>query len=401
MVEPQKTILVVDDTAVDAAMVVGALKNHFKTVVATSGERALTIAKGAHKPDLILLDVMMAGLDGHEVCRRLKGNPITRDVPVIFLTAKTDVEDEQIGFELGAVDYIHKPFSAPIVHARVSTHLALQGALKRSHDLAAQLLHANEDLERKIAAALERDRVSQAELARATRVTTMGVLTASIAHEINQPITAIVANSSAAKHWLSSTPPNLDEARTALEAIAADGHRAGQVISSLKSMFKNDDRGRTSVVVNDILAEVVALLRAAILKSAVVVRTNFLEQMPRVVGDRTQLQQVFINLITNAIDAMESVLDRQRTLTIRSTTENGQVIIAVEDSGKGIASKDFDHIFDPFFTSKPSGMGIGLSICRSIIESHNGRLSAARAVPYGSIFQVELPAIGQTVKTSM
>jgi signal transduction histidine kinase len=148
------------------------------------------------------------------------------------------------------------------------------------------------------------------------------------------------------------------------------------------------------------IAEVVALLRAALLKSAVIVRTNFLAEMPCVMGDRTQLQQVFINLITNAIDAMESVLDRQRTLTIKSTTENGKVFIAVEDSGIGIAPKDIGHIFDPFFTRKPSGMGIGLSICRSIIESHNGRLSATRAVPFGSIFQVELPAIGPIAKTS-
>lgn len=401
MVEPQNTILVVDDTAVDAAMVVGALKDHFRTVVATSGDRALILAKGAHKPDLILLDVVMTGLDGHEVCRHLKGDPVTRDVPVIFLTAKTDVEDEKKGFELGAVDYIHKPFSAPIVRARVSTHLALQGALKRSRDLAAQLLHANEELERRIAAALERDRASQAELARATRLTTMGVVTASIAHEINQPITAIVANSSAAERWLFSAPPNLDEARIALKAIAADGYRAGQVVSSLKSMFKNEDSERRPVVVNEILAEVVALLRAAILKSAVIVRTNFLEEMPSVLVDRTQIQQVFINLITNAIDAMESVVDRQRTLTIRSTTENSKVIIAVEDTGIGIASKDIGHIFDPFFTRKPSGMGIGLSICRSIIESHNGRLSAIRAVPFGSIFQVELPAIGSIANASM
>jgi signal transduction histidine kinase len=399
MVEPQKTVLVVDDTAVEAAMVAGALKSDFKTVVATNGDRALVLAKGAHKPDLILLDVMMAELDGYEVCRRLKADPVTRDVPVIFLTAKTDMEDETKGFELGAVDYIHKPFSAPIVRARVSTHLALQGALIQTRDLAEQLLHANEDLERRIAAALERDRASQAELARATQLTTMGVLTASIAHEISQPLAAILAHSSAAERWLSSAAPNLDEVRVALRAITASGHRAGQIVSSVKSMFKNDGTERSPLVVNTILTEVVGLLDAALLRSSVIVRTSFVAEMPFVMGDRTQLQQVFINLITNAIDAMETI-DRQRILKIKSATENGQVIIEVEDSGIGIASKDIDHIFDPFFTRKPSGMGIGLSICRSIIESHNGRLSATRAAPFGSIFQVQLPAIGPIAVTS-
>jgi signal transduction histidine kinase len=399
MVEPQKTVLVVDDTAVEAAMVAGALKSDFKTVVATNGDRALVLAKGAHKPDLILLDVMMAELDGYEVCRRLKADPVTRDVPVIFLTAKTDMEDETKGFELGAVDYIHKPFSAPIVRARVSTHLALQGALIQTRDLAEQLLHANEDLERRIAAALERDRASQAELARATQLTTMGVLTASIAHEISQPLAAILAHSSAAERWLSSAAPNLDEVRVALRAITASGHRAGQIVSSVKSMFKNDGTERSPLVVNTILTEVVGLLDAALLRSSVIVRTSFVAEMPFVMGDRTQLQQVFINLITNAIDAMEKI-DRQRILKIKSATENGQVIIEVEDSGIGIASKDIDHIFDPFFTRKPSGMGIGLSICRSIIESHNGRLSATRAAPFGSIFQVQLPAIGPIAVTS-
>ena len=399
MVEPQKTVLVVDDTAVEAAMVAGALKSDFKTVVATNGDRALVLAKGAHKPDLILLDVMMAELDGYEVCRRLKADPVTRDVPVIFLTAKTDMEDETKGFELGAVDYIHKPFSAPIVRARVSTHLALQGALIQTRDLAEQLLHANEDLERRIAAALERDRASQAELARATQLTTMGVLTASIAHEISQPLAAILAHSSAAERWLSSAAPNLDEVRVALRAITASGHRAGQIVSSVKSMFKNDGTERSPLVVNTILTEVVGLLDAALLRSSVIVRTSFVAEMPFVMGDRTQLQQVFINLITNAIDAMETI-DRQRILKIKSATENGQVIIEVEDLGIGIASKDIDHIFDPFFTRKPSGMGIGLSICRSIIESHNGRLSATRAAPFGSIFQVQLPAIGPIAVTS-
>jgi C4-dicarboxylate-specific signal transduction histidine kinase len=263
-----------------------------------------------------------------------------------------------------------------------------------------QLRHANDDLERKIAAALERDRASQAELARATRLTTMGVLTASIAHEINQPLTAIVTNSSAAERWLLSDPPNIGEAEAALKATVANGYRAGQIVSSLKSMFRNEGTERAPLVVDDILAEVVALLHAAIVKSAVVVRTNLFAEVPRVMADRTQLQQVFINLITNAIDAMDAVRDRQRTLTIKSTTEHGKVIITVEDSGVGIATSDIDHIFDPFFTKKPSGMGIGLSICRSIIESHNGRLSAKRAVPFGSIFQVELPAIGPNADTN-
>ena len=221
---------------------------------------ALSLASADDKPDLILLDVMMSGMDGYEVCRRLRANLSTRDIPVIFLTSKTDVEDEQKGFELGAVDYVHKPFSAPIVLARVTTHVALQVALREARNLTDRLRLANKELENRVAAALEREQTKQAELARVTRITTMDALTASLAHELNQPLAAIVANSGAALRWLSSARPNHDEVRAALNRIGEDSHRASHVIVSLQAMFKKEDNKRSVVAVNALISETLLLV---------------------------------------------------------------------------------------------------------------------------------------------
>jgi signal transduction histidine kinase len=388
----QKTVLIVDDTAVDTGIIAGALKGHFKTVVATNGARALSLASADDKPDLILLDVMMSGMDGYEVCRRLRTNLSTRDIPVIFLTAKTDVEDEQKGFELGAVDYVHKPFSAPIVLARVTAHVALQVALREARNLTDRLRLANKELEDRVAAALEREQTKQAELARVTRITTMDAFTASLAHELNQPLAAVVANSGAALRWLSSARPNHDEVRAALKRIGEDSHRASQMIVSLQAMFKKEDNRRSVLAVNALISDTLLLVQGASQKHEVSIKTELLDDLPNVLADRTQLQQVLINLMLNGMEAMDSITNRDRLLVVKSGVgDRGSVIVRVEDSGAGINPNDLDHIFDAFFTTKSGGMGIGLSICQSIIEAHGGRLWASRRTPHGSVFHVELP----------
>jgi signal transduction histidine kinase len=256
-----------------------------------------------------------------------------------------------------------------------------------------QLTAAFNDMLSELAAARERERSEQSELARVARLTSMGALTASIAHEINQPLAAIVANSNAAQRWLSNAHPDVDEARTALNDIVRDGHRASQMIESVRAMFKKDSRKRDQVAVNDIIEDILTLVRGAIKKQQVSIRTELHQDLPHVAADRTQLQQVFMNLIMNAVEAMSSVTNRERLLSIKSDVHDpGTVMITVEDSGTGIDPNNTKRIFDAFFTTKSDGMGMGLSICRSIIEGHGGRLNASPGMPYGSVFRVILPS---------
>ena len=258
-------------------------------------------------------------------------------------------------------------------------------------DVVHQLRTANEELEKRVASVLERERSRQAELARVARLTTMRALTASIAHEINQPLAAIAAHSSAGLRWLSRTRPNLNEVRTAFEHIVADGERARQVIDGVRAMFKSGNREKRPLAPNAVIEEVLKLVHGEIVKHHVSVRTELLNTLPQVVADRTQLQQVFVNLIANAIEAMHFVTNRERLLVIKSDmSDPGAVTIMVEDSGTGIDPNDTERIFDALFTTKSEGMGMGLSICRSIIEAHGGRLSASPRALHGSVFTVIL-----------
>ena len=230
------------------------------------------------------------------------------------------------------------------------------------------------------------------ELALVTQLTTMGQMAASIAHEITQPLAAIVANSSAGLRWLGREPPQVDEARAALNNIAADGHRASDVISRIRTMFKKDSHERMLVDLNELIRDVLAIVDADLRTQRVSVSTELREGLPQVLADRVQMQQVFLNLVLNAVEAMGSVTDRARLLQIRSDIhDTSGILVTVEDSGTGIGTKDRDRIFDSFFTTKSTGMGMGLSICRSIIKSHDGRLWASPGVTCGSIFHVALP----------
>jgi C4-dicarboxylate-specific signal transduction histidine kinase len=260
-------------------------------------------------------------------------------------------------------------------------------------DVVHQLRAANEELEKRVASVLERERSRQAELARVARLTTMGALTASIAHEVNQPLAAIAAHANAGLRWLQREPPNFNEARTAFEHIVADGERARQVIDGVRAMFKSGDREKHPVPLNPIIEEVLKLVRGEIIKHRVSVRIELPNGLPEVVADRTQLHQVFTNLIGNAIEAMQPVTNRERLLVIKSdVSDSGTVKIIVEDTGSGINPNDTERIFDALFTTKTEGMGMGLSICRSIIEGHGGRLWATPRALHGSVFNVILPA---------
>ena len=232
----------------------------------------------------------------------------------------------------------------------------------------------------------------QTELARVARVTTMGEMAASIAHEINQPLAAITNNASASLRWLGQDPPNVKRARSVLERVVSDAGRAGEVISSIRGMLEKASQERVQLDVNDLIREVLTFLRADLRHHGITVRAELAEDLPHISGVRIQLQQVLLNLIANAVESMASVEHRVRLLTVRSQ-EIGDcdVAVTVEDTGTGIDQTNLERVFEPFFSTKAEGMGMGLSICRSIIEAHGGRISASPARGGGSVLQVSLP----------
>jgi PAS domain S-box-containing protein len=241
----------------------------------------------------------------------------------------------------------------------------------------------------------EQLRASRHELTQVSRQTTMGAMTASIAHEVNQPLAAIVANANAGLRWLARGKPDLTEVRAILERIVSDGLRAGQVVASIRSMF-GKDRGETSpLTVNDLIDEVLTLVNGELAGHQISLQKEMHDRLPNVMADRVQLQQVLLNLIMNAIEAMSSITNRERVLMVKSEEfESDHVLITLQDSGTGIDPTHIDRIFDAFFTTKDRGMGMGLSICRCIVESHGGQLSASPHNPHGTSFYVKLPKAG-------
>jgi signal transduction histidine kinase len=227
---------------------------------------------------------------------------------------------------------------------------------------------------------------------RDARLMTGDAVAASIAHEVNQPLTAMITNADAGLRWMDGATPDLAEAHLAFERIAAAGHRAAALIESTRAIFRKDVPNRTLLDINDLIWEALALLRDELQLHRVSVRTEPNEPLPWVKGDHVQLQQVLVNLITNAIESMARE-DGTRLLCVKSRVEDsGGVTVAVEDTGGGLERNDLDRVFDPLFTTKPRGMGMGLSICRSIIEAHEGRLWATPSGSRGAVFQFTLPA---------
>ena len=274
---------------------------------------------------------------------------------------------------------------------RVSKDYSLR-AKHDGRDEIGRVTAAINDMLSELAVARARETAEQSQFARVTRLTTMGEMAASIAHEVNQPLAAIVANSNAGLRWLTRTPPELDRLEKVLHSIARDGHRASQVISSVRSMVKKDAQEMVLVDVARFIQDVLELLWVELQSEKISVQVHCTPDMPPIRANHVQLQQVLSNLVTNAIDAMHDVVDRPRTLRIQAEHHRpDSTVIAVEDSGPGIDAKNKDRIFEAFFSTKGSGLGLGLSICRSIVESHGGQLWASPNVPHGTIFHIRLP----------
>jgi signal transduction histidine kinase len=233
-------------------------------------------------------------------------------------------------------------------------------------------------------------RNSMAELTYMNRQAAAGELSAAIAHEVNQPLSGITTRAAAALRWLAAKPPNIDRAQAALTQIVEAGHRAGDIVTSIRAMFRKETNERSAIDINNLILMVLAIVRLDLQKNSVELLTQLDDQLPSVEGNKVQLQQVILNLVMNAIEAMQSV--QSRVLNVKSDQRNPKMVhISIEDTGTGIDPSNLKRVFSSLFTTKERGMGMGLSICHSIIESHNGRIWVSPGVNGGSIFQFELP----------
>jgi signal transduction histidine kinase len=272
----------------------------------------------------------------------------------------------------------------------------------------AELKRLNEDLEkrveertRELRRASDALREAQTHLAHANRVTTMGQLAASISHEVMQPVASAITNAEAALRFLDSQPPDLGDVREALIGVVGDGKRASHIMSRIRALFKNTPPLNDAVDVNEAILEVITLTHGEALKNGISVQTQLANDLPLIRGDRVQLQQVILNLIINAVEAMSGVSGASRELLISSRKDGGGgVLVAVQDSGPGLSSDGFDRLFDAFYTTKTAGTGMGLSICRSIVVQHGGRIWASREPGPGATIQFTLPIESCTQEAS-
>jgi C4-dicarboxylate-specific signal transduction histidine kinase len=273
----------------------------------------------------------------------------------------------------------------------------LQTAHQELAAKASELQRANNALVAQIAEREQTERAlrdAQSELTRVAKLTTMGELAASMAHELNQPLAAVVTSAGSCVRWLEGDDPNLEFARRAAARIVRDGNRASEVVGRIRAAVGKTPPETSDLDVNATIENVLSLIQPDLEKDGVQPELRLAKNLPHVVGDRVQLQQVFVNLAMNAIEAMSEVAWRPRRLTIETESRTNSVLITVRDTGDGLKTDNVDRLFDPFVTTKPLGMGLGLSICRSIIEAHGGTLRASPAMPHGATFQVILPAAG-------
>ncbi|MDD5030592.1 MAG: ATP-binding protein [Rhodoferax sp.] len=412
-VSPQARILIVDDDVSNLAALGRLLRPHYDVFAAPNGERALQIATGTPQPDLILLDVMMPGMDGYEVLNCLRDTPVTCDIPVIFVSGLDTAEDEEKGFEVGAVDYIAKPYRPAIILARVRTQLEL----KRARD---GLANQNTYLESEIVRRIQEIQLVQMELLQSEKLAAIGQLTAGIVHEINTPVAYVSFNLGSLEASLRDIFELLD-AYEHLEGVSAPNGAELEKIRKLKQLkeidFLRDDIGELLTQSRQGLARVAKIVSD--LKSFS--RTggsdwlwtnlhNELDSTLNIVGNEikyhctvhkdygeipevycipSQINQVLLNLLVNAAQAIPEKGD----ISIHTGQVEEEVFLAISDTGTGIPTDTLPRLFEPFFTTKPvgKGTGLGLSISYGIVQKHGGRIEVESALGKGTTFTVWLP----------
>jgi signal transduction histidine kinase len=427
-------VLVVDDTPVNLEVVADALSDAgFEVAIATDGERAIKQV-GMSQPDLILLDVMMPGIDGFETCRRLKASPATCDIPVIFMTALSDITDKERGFQLGAVDYITKPFQETELLARVTTHLKLRHL---HQTLEQQVKQRTSELK----AALQQAQQSQIQLVQSEKMAMLGQLVAGVAHEINNPVNFIHGNltyvqehtedilsfvqlyhqhSGSSAPELQNAAANLDlefiqeDLPKTLASMRIGTQRIRQIVLSLRNFSRMDEAEFKAVDIHEGIDSTLMILQHRLTARpecpAIEVIRNY-ATLPLVECYPGPLNQVLMNLLANAIDALEEanakrtfdeIKDNPSQITIRTCMSGQWVEIAILDNGPGIPEKVKEQIFAPFFTTKPigKGTGMGLSISHQIIvEKHGGKLECFSNRNQGTEFMIQIPVQQQAFKS--
>ncbi len=385
-------VLLVDDDPQSLKLLSEALQGQpFSLAVAISGEMAMRQIQ-REEPDLVVLDALMPGMDGFEVCRRLQAEPVTREIPIIFMTSLADSASRVRGLELGAVDWVSKPFEGAELRARVRTQVALRTAARALAEKNAELARARDSLEAEVVRRTQELVDTKQRLVHLNRVSAMSELAASIAHELNQPLAAILSNAQAAKRLLEKSPPDIAEAQAALADIADDDRRAGKVIQRMRSMLKRGQPRADAQDVNELAREVGKMVASDALLRGAAVRLDLAPGLPRVQGDRIQLQQVLLNLVVNGLDAVADRPPEERLVVVRTRKDGAsRVVVSVEDTGKGLTEADLARVFEAFYTTKAEGLGVGLAISRSIVEAHGGRLSAENNVGAGATFRCALP----------
>jgi signal transduction histidine kinase len=386
--QPQRLMLV-DDTPENLGLLNSMLSDQGLLLQSfPSGELAWRAAQ-RQAPDLVLLDISMPGMNGYELCARFRAAPLLADVPIIFLTAMTDVRDKLRGFELGAVDYITKPFQLDEVHARIKLHLQLRTLQRR---LAMQNRHLQQLVDAKVAELAQAHRDSRqrlAEIAHMNRNLTSAVYSAAIAHDLRQPLAAILTNVDAAQLFLQRQPPDIGQVSQILDDIRRDNGRADQIIQRMRAML-NKTRAETVLVdLNDIGRDIAVFLAGEAKLRGMRLRFEPAGTPLPVRGDRVQLQQILINLVLNGLDAMAQAPDGQRELVVVASRSADMAQWSVIDTGTGFL--DLGRAFESFFSTKPQGMGVGLSITAGLVHAHDGAIEAENNAGAGATVRVAFP----------
>lgn len=407
-------LLIVDDVPENIDILSEMFIHDYTVKAAINGEKALKIAATKPYPDLILLDIMMPGMDGYEVCRHLKNNEQTKKIPVIFVTAVFEPADEVKGLEIGATDYIVKPFSPIITKARIKTQLELKFAKDHLEEMI-------KTRTKELAEAYENLQNTQQQIIQQEKLASIGQLAAGIAHEVNNPIGFITSNLGSLKKYVDKLTAHIGSLCEILEASGASKQvkelrkrdkldfiledlqdlineslegteRVQEIVRNLKSFSRVEEKIFSMTNLNECLEEALKIAWNELKYKATIIRE--FGELPQILCFPQQLKQVFINLLVNAAQA----IDKQGAITVRTSLAGEIIKVSITDTGCGIAKEHLQKIFEPFFTTKKigKGTGLGMSISLDIVKKHNGQITVESEIGKGTIFTVELPVTQPT-----